>query len=86
MRPYSITTLIELIHQAESMDKTEREFWLEIMPTLAQPKRERLFEIIELERVKLQECEAKFQRIFNPTILQWDHGFYEYKKQYISTI
>lgn len=54
--------LIELIMATESMDNDERQYWFDIMPSMTDPQIDRLFDILETERKKLQELEVKYQK------------------------
>ena len=54
--------LIELILKTESMDDDERQYWFDIMPSMTNAQIDRLFDILETERRKLQELEIKYQK------------------------
>ncbi len=54
--------LIELIIATESMDDDERQYWFDIMPSMTDAQIDRLFDILETERRKLQELEVKYQK------------------------
>ena len=54
--------LIELIIKTESMDNDERQYWFDIMPSMTDAQIDRLFDILETERRKLQELEVKYQK------------------------
>ncbi len=54
--------LIELIVATESMDNDERQYWFDIMPSMTDPQIDRLFDILETEKKKLQELEVKYQK------------------------
>ena len=54
--------LIELIVKTESMDDDERQYWFDIMPSMTDAQIDRLFDILETERRKLQELEVKYQK------------------------
>jgi len=54
--------LIELIIKTESMDDDERQYWFDIMPSMTDAQIDRLFDILETERRKLQELEVKYQK------------------------
>lgn len=53
--------LIKLILNTESMDDDERQYWFDIMPSMNDSQIDRLFNILETERKKLEELEAKYQ-------------------------
>jgi len=54
--------LIELIVATESMDNDERQYWFDIMPSMTDAQIDRLYDILETERKKLQELEVKYQK------------------------
>lgn len=53
--------LIKLILATESMDDEERQYWFDIMPSMNDSQIDRLFNILETERKKLEELELKYQ-------------------------
>ncbi|MDD3646181.1 MAG: hypothetical protein PHH06_02105 [Candidatus Gracilibacteria bacterium] len=53
--------LIKLILATESMDDDERQYWFDIMPSMTDNQIDRLFNILETERKKLEELEVKYQ-------------------------
>ncbi len=53
--------LIKLILNTESMDDEERQYWFDIMPSMNEEQIDRLFNILETERKKLEELETKYQ-------------------------
>lgn len=54
--------LIDLIVATESMDDDERQYWFDIMPSMTDAQIDRLYDILETERKKLQELEVKYQK------------------------
>lgn len=54
--------LIKLILATESMDDDERQYWFDIMPSMTDAQIDRLYDILETERKKLQELEVKYQK------------------------
>jgi len=54
--------LIKLILETESMDDDERQYWFDIMPSMTDEQIDRLFDILETERKKLEELEVKYQK------------------------
>lgn len=54
--------LVQLIMATESMDNDERQYWFDIMPSMTDTQIDRLFDILETERKKLQELEVKYQK------------------------
>ncbi len=53
--------LIKLILATESMDDEERQYWFDIMPSMNDTQIDRLFNILETEKKKLEELELKYQ-------------------------
>lgn len=55
------TELIGLILETESMDDDERQYWFDIMPSMTDEQIDRLFNILDTERKKLEQLEIKYQ-------------------------
>ena len=53
--------LVKLILATESMEDEERQYWFDIMPSMNDNQVDRLFNILETERRKLEELELKYQ-------------------------
>lgn len=53
--------LIKLVLATESMDDEERQYWFDILPSMNDSQVDRLFNILETERKKLEELESKYQ-------------------------
>lgn len=53
--------LLELILSTESMDDGERQYWFDILPSMNSDQVQRLLDILETERKKLDELEKKYQ-------------------------
>ena len=54
--------LIKLILATESMDDDERQYWFDIMPSMTDSQIDRLYNILETEKKKLEELEVKYQK------------------------
>ena len=54
--------LIELVLATESMDDSERQYWFDILPSMNADQIQRLLDILETERKKLDELENKYQK------------------------
>jgi hypothetical protein len=54
--------LIKLILHTESMDDDERQYWFDIMPSMTDSQIDRLYNILETEKKKLEELEDKYQK------------------------
>lgn len=55
-------TLVELIQASSSMEDIEKLHWIEILPTLSEENKGRLRFILETEKAKLLELDAKFSK------------------------
>jgi len=53
--------LVKLILNTESMDNEEKQYWFDILPSMTDEQIDRLFNILETERKKLEELEIKYQ-------------------------
>lgn len=53
--------LIKLVLATESMDSGEKQYWFDILPSMTDEQVDRLFDILETERRKLEELELKYQ-------------------------
>ena len=53
--------LVKMILATESMDDDERQYWFDIMPSMTENQVDRLYNILDTERKKLQELEVKYQ-------------------------
>jgi hypothetical protein len=50
-----------MILATESMDDDERQYWFDIMPSMTDSQIDRLFNILDTEKKKLEELEVKYQ-------------------------
>lgn len=53
--------LINLVLETESMDDDERQYWFDIMPSMSAEQIDRLYNILDTERKKLEALEEKYQ-------------------------
>ena len=53
--------LIDLILLTESMDDDERQYWFDIMPSMTNEQIDRLYNILDTEKKKLEKLERKYQ-------------------------
>jgi hypothetical protein len=53
--------LVNLIVETESMDDDERQYWFDIMPSMTDEQIDRLFNILDTEKKKLEKLEEKYQ-------------------------
>ncbi len=53
--------LVDLILNTESMDDDERQYWFDILPSMTDEQIDRLFNILDTEKKKLEKLETKYQ-------------------------
>jgi len=53
--------LVDLIIATESMDDDERQYWFDIMPSMTDEQIDRLYNILDTEKKKLEKLEEKYQ-------------------------
>lgn len=53
--------LCTLVIGSETMDDNEKQYWLDIMPSMNSTQIDRLFYILDTEKIKLAELEARYQ-------------------------
>ena len=53
--------LIDLILNTESMEDDERQYWFDILPSMTDEQIDRLFNILDTEKKKLEKLETKYQ-------------------------
>ena len=67
--------LVKLVLGTESMDDNEKQYWFDIMPSMSAEQIDRLFDILETERRKLEELEVKYQEqmknLNEAHLMQW---------------
>ena len=54
--------LVNLILETESMDDDEKQYWFDIMPSMTDSQIDRLFNILDTEKKKLQALDEKYQK------------------------
>lgn len=54
--------LIKLVLETESMDDDERQYWFDIMRSMTDEQIDRLYNILDTEKKKLQSLELKYQK------------------------
>lgn len=54
--------LVDLIVTTESMEHDEKQYWFDILPSMTDAQRKKLFNILSTERKKLNELEKKYQK------------------------
>ena len=53
--------LIKLILETESMENDEKQYWFDIMPSMTDDQIDRLFNILDTEKKKLEALEEKYK-------------------------
>jgi len=53
--------LVKLIKNTESMDNNEKQYWFELLTSMTDEQVNRIFDILEKERLALEELELKYQ-------------------------
>ena len=53
--------LVTLVLATESMDNSEKQYWFDILPSMTDDQIDRLQDILETEKRKLEELDAKYQ-------------------------
>lgn len=81
--------LIELVLATESMDDSERQYWFDILPSMNADQIQRLLDILETERKKLDELEKKYQTeiesLNQKHVSEWQEYEMKKKKEEIAT-
>ncbi|MFA5917002.1 MAG: hypothetical protein WC850_02060 [Candidatus Gracilibacteria bacterium] len=54
--------LIKLVLNTKSMDDQERQYWFDILPSMSNEQIDRLFEILDTEKKKLEQLEVSYQK------------------------
>jgi hypothetical protein len=82
------TELCKLIVETESMDFSEKQYWFDILPSMTDEQIDRLFDILETERRKLEELEIRFQEeiktINEKQLIDWQNFQSKESKKKIS--
>jgi hypothetical protein len=67
--------LVKLVVATESMDDNEKQYWFDVLPQMTDARVDRLFTILDTERIKLEELERKYQEemaaINRTHLLEW---------------
>ncbi len=54
--------LIKLVLNTKSMDDQERQYWFDILPSMSDEQIDRLYEILDTEKKKLEQLEVNYQK------------------------
>ncbi|MBP6920989.1 hypothetical protein KBB89_00375 [Candidatus Gracilibacteria bacterium] len=81
--------LVELLLATESMDDSERQYWFDILPSMNTNQVQRLADILETERKKLDDLEKKYQTeiesLNQKHLAEWQGYEMKKKKEEIAT-
>jgi hypothetical protein len=73
----------------ESMDDDERQYWFDIMPSMTDSQVDRLYNILDTERKKLEELEVKYQdeikELNEKHLIEWQEFQMKDSKKKIAT-
>ncbi|MDD3646326.1 MAG: hypothetical protein PHH06_02865 [Candidatus Gracilibacteria bacterium] len=79
--------LIKLILETESMDDDEKQYWFDIMPSMTNDQIDRLFNILDTEKKKLEALEEKYQteikKLNEKHLIEWQEFQMKDSKQKI---
>jgi hypothetical protein len=81
--------LVKMVLATESMDNDERQYWFDIMPSMTDIQVDRLYNILDTERKKLQELEVKYQEeikdLNEQHLIEWQEFQMKDSKKKIAT-
>ena len=81
--------LVKLILETESMDDDEKQYWFDIMPSMTDDQIDRLFNILDTEKKKLDALEDKYQneikKLNEKHLIEWQEFQLKDYKQKIKT-
>jgi len=81
--------LIEMILATESMDDDERQYWFDILPSMTENQIDKLFNILDTEKKKLEELELKYQeeikQLNEKHLIEWQDFQMKDSKKKIAT-
>lgn len=81
--------LVKLILETESMDDDEKQYWFDIMPSMTNDQIDRLFNILDTEKKKLDALEDKYQneikKLNEKHLIEWQEFQLKDSKQKIKT-
>ena len=80
--------LVQLVLGTESMDDNEKQYWFDILPSMTADQVDRLYNILETERRKLEELELKYQeeikRLNETHLIEWQELQLKKRKEEIA--
>lgn len=67
--------LIDLILRSESIDNNQKQYWMDILPSMTNEQIDRLFNILMTERIEIQKLDLQFQEdvkaLNEKHLIQW---------------
>lgn len=73
--------LIELILGSQSMNDEERQYWIDVLPIMAEDQIENLRNILENEKGEIEETSREFEKEMEEGKLIFDEAKYREKKR-----
>lgn len=77
--------LIELIKNSRSMDDSERQYWIDVLPIMSEDQIQNLRDILDNEKKQLEEAEAAYAKGVKENFLEtaktFDAEVYKEKKE-----
>jgi hypothetical protein len=78
-----------MILATESMDDDERQYWFDILPSMTENQIDKLFNILDTEKKKLEELELKYQeeikQLNEKHLIEWQDFQMKDSKKKIAT-
>lgn len=67
--------LIDLILNSESIDNAQKQYWLDILPSMTNAQIDRLFNILMTEKIEIEKLDLQFQEdvkaLNEKHLIQW---------------
>lgn len=67
--------LVDLVLGSESIDNNQKQYWLDILPSMTNEQIDRLFNILMTERIEIQKLDLQFQEdvkaLNEKHLIQW---------------
>ena len=67
--------LIDLILNSESIDNAQKQYWLDILPSMTNEQIDRLFNILMTEKIEIEKLDLQFQEdvkaLNEKHLIQW---------------
>lgn len=80
--------LVEMVKNSRSMDQSERQYWIDVLPIMSDDQIQNLRDILDNEKKQLAEAEATYQEGTKESFLQatkaFDEEVYREKKRVLA--